>query len=117
MVGIYTEMFLYSVKYGLATLNEILDVFGADQAVGYDIRCSHKVTIATSSISEKAQILLLQLVVDAFHSHAFASFSTICSFSKVSVSRILLCVKEYFWHKSCDVPHTALIAFSLGSIY
>ena len=63
-------MFLYSAKYGLATLNEILDVFGADQAVGYDIGCSHKVTVAASSLSEKARILLLQLVVDAFHGHA-----------------------------------------------
>jgi Kyakuja-Dileera-Zisupton transposase len=63
-------MFLYSAKYGLTTLNEILDVFGADQAIGYDIGCSHKVTIAASSLSEKARILLLQLVVDAFHGHA-----------------------------------------------
>jgi hypothetical protein len=51
-------------------LNELLDVFGANQGVGYDIGCSHKVTVAASSLSEKARALLLQLVVDAFHGHA-----------------------------------------------
>lgn len=61
---------IHSVKYGLATLNEILDVFGSNQAVGYDIGCSHKVTVAASSISGKAQDLHLQLAVDAFHGHA-----------------------------------------------
>lgn len=60
----------HSAKYGLATLNEILDVFGSNQAVGYDIGCSHKVTVAASSISKKAQDLNLQLAVDAFHGHA-----------------------------------------------
>ncbi|KAI0245050.1 hypothetical protein BJV78DRAFT_1087594, partial [Lactifluus subvellereus] len=31
-------------KYGLATLNELLEVFGHDQAIGYNIGCSHKTT-------------------------------------------------------------------------
>ena len=60
----------YSAKYGLETLSEILDVFGSDPAVGYDISCVHKITIAASSISEKAQDLRLQVAVDAFHGHA-----------------------------------------------
>ncbi|KAF8229078.1 hypothetical protein L208DRAFT_1288390, partial [Tricholoma matsutake] len=41
-------------KYGLATINKLLNVFGANQGVKYDIGGSHKVTIAASSISEKA---------------------------------------------------------------
>ena len=53
----------YSAKYGLATLS-------SDQAVGYDIGCVHKITVAASSISEKAQDLCLQVAVDAFHGHA-----------------------------------------------
>jgi len=36
----------------------------------YDIGCSHKVTVAASSIGKKAKELGLQLAVDAFHSHA-----------------------------------------------
>lgn len=65
-----TSFFLRSAKYGLATINYLLDVFGIDQAVGYDIGCVHKVTVAASSISEKAQDLRLQVAVDAFHGHA-----------------------------------------------
>jgi hypothetical protein len=61
---------IHSAKYGLATLNNLLDVFGIDQAVGYDIGCVHKITVAASSISEKAQNLRLQVAVDAFHGHA-----------------------------------------------
>jgi hypothetical protein len=59
-----------SAKYGLATLNEILDVFGSHQAVGYDIGCSHRVTVAASSIGQKAKALGLQLLVDSFHGHS-----------------------------------------------
>lgn len=51
-------------------MNEILDIFGLDQAVGYDIGCVHKVTVSASSISEKARDLRLQIAVDAFHGHA-----------------------------------------------
>jgi Kyakuja-Dileera-Zisupton transposase len=65
-----SQNLLYSAKYGLVTVNEILDVFGVNQAVGYDIGCSHKVTVAASSISEKAWVLQFQLVVDVFHGHA-----------------------------------------------
>ena len=65
-----TSFFLRSAKYGLATINYLLDVFGIDQAVGYDIGCVHKVTVTASSISEKAQDLRLQVAVDAFHGHA-----------------------------------------------
>ena len=51
-------------------LNNLLDVFGIDQAVRYDIGCVHKITVADSSISKKAQNLHLQVVVDVFHGHA-----------------------------------------------
>jgi hypothetical protein len=57
-------------KYSLATLNVILDVFGSNQAVGYDIGCARQSTVAASSLGEKAHELNLQLVVDAFHGHA-----------------------------------------------
>ena len=55
-------------------LNEILDTFGSDQAVGYDIGCIQKVTVAASSISEKACNLQLQIAVDAFHGHVHNCF-------------------------------------------
>ncbi|KAF8218839.1 hypothetical protein L208DRAFT_1023550, partial [Tricholoma matsutake] len=66
-------------KYGLAMINEILNVFGANQGVGYDISCSQQITITASSLSEKACILLSQLVVDAFHGHAHNRLCQLCN--------------------------------------
>ena len=67
---LYLILLSCSAKYGLATLNKILDAFGPDQGVGYDIGCSHQTTVNASSLSDKAHKLSLQLVVDAFHGHA-----------------------------------------------
>ncbi|KAF8586864.1 hypothetical protein K439DRAFT_1646075 [Ramaria rubella] len=57
-------------KYGLATLNKILDMFGDDQTVRYDITCSHVATVTASSIVDKAKCHRLVLAVNAFHGHA-----------------------------------------------
>ncbi|KAG1882375.1 hypothetical protein F4604DRAFT_1921540 [Suillus subluteus] len=54
-------------KYGLAIVDRLLDVCGADQAIGHDIACSSRKTIASSSIGAKAAKLKLQVVVNAFH--------------------------------------------------
>ncbi|KAG2354766.1 hypothetical protein BDR07DRAFT_1305108, partial [Suillus spraguei] len=54
-------------KYGLAAVNKVLDVCGIDQAIGHDIVCSSRKTIATSSLGCKAKELCLQLVVNEFH--------------------------------------------------
>ncbi|KAG2343823.1 hypothetical protein BDR05DRAFT_999730 [Suillus weaverae] len=55
-------------KYGLATVNRLLNVCDMDQAIGHDIACSSHKTIATSSIKVKAAGLNLQVVVNTFHS-------------------------------------------------
>ncbi|KAG1752328.1 uncharacterized protein EDB91DRAFT_1243104 [Suillus paluster] len=55
------------VKYGLAAVNRLLGVCGADQAIGHNIACSSRKNIATSSISAKAAELNLQVVINAFH--------------------------------------------------
>ncbi|KAF8592325.1 hypothetical protein K439DRAFT_1610152 [Ramaria rubella] len=57
-------------KYDLATLDQIVDTFGDDQAVGYDIACSHITTVAASSITHKARVHRLILAVNTFHGHA-----------------------------------------------
>ena len=54
-------------KYGLAVVNKVLDVCGNDQAIGHDIACSSRKTIANSSIGGKAAESRLQVVVNAFH--------------------------------------------------
>jgi hypothetical protein len=64
-------IFLCRAKYGLATLNEILNIFSPNQGTGYDIGCSHKITVNASSLGDKAHNLSLQLVIDAFHGHVY----------------------------------------------
>ncbi|KIK11831.1 hypothetical protein PISMIDRAFT_19202 [Pisolithus microcarpus 441] len=42
-------------KYGLAAVNRLLNICGQDQAVGHDIGCASKKTIAASSLGTKAR--------------------------------------------------------------
>jgi Kyakuja-Dileera-Zisupton transposase len=60
---------LNSSKYALATVEKLLNTFGADQGGGYDISWAFRSTIASSSIHEKVEIQRFILVVNAFHGH------------------------------------------------
>jgi len=51
-------------------MNQLLDVHGANQAIGSDIGCSLASTVAASSIHNKASRNNLLLAVNAFHGHA-----------------------------------------------
>jgi hypothetical protein len=66
------------VKYGLATLNHIIDIYGNNQMVSYDIACLYTSTVAASSISSKARIHKLKLAVNAFHGHAHNLLCRLC---------------------------------------
>ncbi|KAI6018922.1 hypothetical protein BKA83DRAFT_4495684 [Pisolithus microcarpus] len=57
-------------KYRLAAVNQLLDVCGQDQAVGHDVGCASKKTIASSSLGKEAQEKRLKVVVNAFHGFA-----------------------------------------------
>ncbi|KAI6143864.1 hypothetical protein EDD17DRAFT_1515474 [Pisolithus thermaeus] len=43
------------MKYGLAAVSRLLNVCGEDQAVGHDVGCASKKTIASSSLGNKVQ--------------------------------------------------------------
>ncbi|KAI6149057.1 hypothetical protein EDD17DRAFT_1766528 [Pisolithus thermaeus] len=57
-------------KYGLAAVSRLLDVCGEDQAVGHDVGCASKKTIASSSLGNEVQEKRLKVVVNAFHGFA-----------------------------------------------
>lgn len=62
---------IYSAKYPLAITNFIMDVYGKNQGLGFDIGCSFDKTVKASRLlSEKAASLGLQVVVNAFHGWA-----------------------------------------------
>lgn len=51
-------------------VNRLLDVFGSDIAIGYDIGCAFSSTICNSSLKEKAARLNLRMLVPSFHGYA-----------------------------------------------
>ena len=54
-------------KYGLAAARLILDTYGDDQGLGYDINCVFEGTLRRSSFGEEAERRNFQCIVDAFH--------------------------------------------------
>ncbi|KAG1751317.1 uncharacterized protein EDB91DRAFT_1078128 [Suillus paluster] len=56
-------------KYALATTNKVLDVYGLDGVMGYDIGCSYQKTVDASSISAKARSNHHRFIVNSFHGH------------------------------------------------
>ena len=58
------------MKYPLATVNRLLQDFGSDICLGYDIMCAFYTTLRNSSLGQKAMASRLSGVVPAFHGHA-----------------------------------------------
>jgi hypothetical protein len=58
---------LCRAKHALAAVAKILQVFGEDQGLGYDINCVLDVTLRNSSLKDEVDKKRLQCVVDAFH--------------------------------------------------
>jgi hypothetical protein len=65
---------LYSVycrmKYGISIVNRLIDTFGEDIGLAYDIMCTFMKTLSNSSIGSKVKEKQLIGVVPAFHGHA-----------------------------------------------
>ncbi|KAJ7284762.1 hypothetical protein C8J57DRAFT_1053159 [Mycena rebaudengoi] len=58
------------MKYPLAMVKWILDHYGADVGLGYDIMCAFFKTLMRSSLGPRVAAMNLQGVVPAFHGHA-----------------------------------------------
>ncbi|KAF8438667.1 hypothetical protein L210DRAFT_3403971, partial [Boletus edulis BED1] len=61
---------LGSAKYGLAAINQILNCDENDHAIGHDIGCASKVTVANSVLGERAKQAGIRIIVNAFHGFA-----------------------------------------------
>ncbi|KAF8168794.1 hypothetical protein K438DRAFT_1774574 [Mycena galopus ATCC 62051] len=61
---------LDSAKYALAIENVMMDAFGKDIGLGYDIGCGHAKTLKNSPLGPKAKEHNFSLLVGAFHGHA-----------------------------------------------
>ncbi|KAF8126588.1 hypothetical protein EV363DRAFT_1401744 [Boletus edulis] len=57
-------------KYGLAAISQILDFCDDDHAIGHDIGCASRITVAKSALGGRAKEAGLRVVVNAFHGFA-----------------------------------------------
>ncbi|KAJ6620823.1 hypothetical protein B0H10DRAFT_1791286 [Mycena sp. CBHHK59/15] len=57
------------MKYPLAMVRHLLDKYGADIGIGYDIMCAFWKTLRRSSLSADVTAMRLRGVVPAFHGH------------------------------------------------
>ncbi|KAF9036399.1 hypothetical protein BJ165DRAFT_1417245 [Panaeolus papilionaceus] len=57
-------------KYPLAALDRLLDAFGSDLAIGYDIGCKFGTTVKNSPLGLQAEELHTRFLVGNFHGHA-----------------------------------------------
>ncbi|KAJ7847108.1 hypothetical protein B0H14DRAFT_3867546 [Mycena olivaceomarginata] len=58
------------MKYPLAIVRRLLDEFGSDIGLGYDIMCAFFKTLLRSSLGARVVALRLRGIVPAFHGHA-----------------------------------------------
>ncbi|KAH9923377.1 uncharacterized protein B0H18DRAFT_1085727 [Fomitopsis serialis] len=58
------------MKYPLAIVNKLIEVYGEDIAVGYDIACAFWKTLERSCLAERARSAHLRGVVCAFHGYS-----------------------------------------------
>ena len=63
-------MLIFRSKYPLAIVAKMLDVFGQDLALGYDIGCRFETTIRNSPLGPTAIAKNHRCLVGAFHGHA-----------------------------------------------
>ena len=58
------------MKYPLAIINKLLDIYREDIIMGYDIGCKFSKTLFCSSIGHHAQQNHFRLIIPAFHRHS-----------------------------------------------
>lgn len=61
---------LIRMKYPLAIVNRLMDTYGPDICLGYDIMCAFAKTLSWSVLGQKKIAFRLHSVVPSFHGHA-----------------------------------------------
>ncbi|KAH7911640.1 hypothetical protein BJ138DRAFT_1135257 [Hygrophoropsis aurantiaca] len=70
------------MKYPLACVKKMLDVYGNKFCFGYDIKCRFWKILLRSSLGSKVRELGVEGVVPAFHGHAHNRYCQLCHHSK-----------------------------------
>jgi hypothetical protein len=70
-----------SAKYPLAMTKVLLEAFGPDLGIGYDIGCQFEKTVKKSPLGETATRLNFHSLIGSFHGHAHGR---LCQLSKLA---------------------------------
>ncbi|KAG1776236.1 hypothetical protein EV702DRAFT_1180061 [Suillus placidus] len=73
------------MKYPIASLKKLMDVFGPNILYGYDIKCAFEKILLRSSLADDVKRLNIQGVVPAFHGHAHNRLCQVQHHSKYMV--------------------------------
>lgn len=73
------------MKYPIASVKKLMDVFGSNILYVYDIKCTFEKIIQRSSLADDAKRLNLQGVVPTFHRHAHNRLCQVEHHSKYKV--------------------------------
>ncbi|KAG2118322.1 hypothetical protein DEU56DRAFT_930524 [Suillus clintonianus] len=73
------------MKYPIASLKKLMDVFGKNILYSYDIKCALEKILLRSSLADQIKQLNLQGVVPAFHGHAHNRLCQVQHHSKYKV--------------------------------
>ncbi|KAG2117378.1 uncharacterized protein F5147DRAFT_743073 [Suillus discolor] len=76
---------MHSMKYPIASLNKLMEVFGKNILYGYDIKCALEKILLRSSLANHIKELNLHGVVPAFHGHAHNHLCQVQHYSKYKV--------------------------------
>lgn len=66
----YSNLAIFSMKYQIAVVDCLLELYGSDIGLAYDIMCAFIKTVTRSSLGAKVVGLCLPGVVPTFHRHA-----------------------------------------------
>jgi hypothetical protein len=66
----FTQLLFSRMKYPLAIVERLLQLYGSDICLGYDIMCAFVKTLAKSVLGPKKVAFRLHGVVPSFHGHA-----------------------------------------------
>lgn len=69
MIDVGTDSLL-SARYSLATTSRILNAYGPNTELAFDLGCAFNLTLMSSILGPQAREQNIHLVVDAFHGHA-----------------------------------------------